>query len=70
MERDYKVTINMPEDIRNYFHDQWEKYSTLKWSDYISNIVNDRLRWACNECSNIETISKYNYDIKSEYKEK
>jgi len=44
MERDYKVTILMPEDIRNYFHDQWEKYSTLKWSDYISNIVNDRLR--------------------------
>jgi hypothetical protein len=44
MERDYKVTINMPEDIRNYFHDEWEKYSILKWSDYIANIVNDRLR--------------------------
>jgi hypothetical protein len=26
--------------------------------------------WACNECSNIETIPKYNYDIKPEYKEK
>jgi hypothetical protein len=24
--------------------------------------------WACNECSNIETISKYNYGIKPEYK--
>jgi hypothetical protein len=42
--KDYKVTIVMLEDIRNYFHDKWGNDKRgIRWSDYIGEIINKAL---------------------------
>jgi hypothetical protein len=48
MERDYKVTIDMPKYIRDYYkskHEELKKIgSNISWSKYISERVNTMLK--------------------------
>jgi 5-bromo-4-chloroindolyl phosphate hydrolysis protein len=34
--KDWKVTVELPDEIRMYYHNKWAEKKDLKWSEYIS----------------------------------
>lgn len=38
--KDYKTTIEIPEDIRDHFHEKWKTlHHEIKWSEYIGGLA-------------------------------
>lgn len=38
--KDYKIQIDMPTDIRDYFYTKWKTlHHDMKWSEYISGLT-------------------------------
>jgi len=60
--KDWKVTVELPDEIRMYYHNKWAEKKDTKWSEYISAKVIKILKEGMEHEKRIEQTQQENHE--------